>query len=162
MYSSFAALALLPLADATAFTFAAPLMVVPLAALLLGEAVRPYRWGAVGIGFVGVTLMLSDHLGGGSPARALGSSIALVGALFTATAMIQTRRLTQSEATGAIVFYFTCVTTAVATLSLLAAAFWPAGAPGAAFAARSDSPRPTSSRRFPSPPSACSAASGRS
>jgi drug/metabolite transporter (DMT)-like permease len=134
MYSNFASLSLLPLADATAFTFAAPLMVVPLAALALGEAVRPYRWGAVGVGFIGVTVMLSDHLGGESAARALGSTIALGGAGFTALAMIQTRRLARSEATGAIVFYFTCVTTAVATLSLAAAALWPANAPGAAFA----------------------------
>ena len=133
MYSNFAALALLPLADATAFTFATPLMVVPLAAILLGEAVRPYRWGAVAAGFVGVTIMLSDHLGGASDARALGSSIALLGALFSAVAMIQTRRLTQSEPTGAIVFYFSSVTLAVAGTSLIAAAFWPAGAPGEAW-----------------------------
>ena len=131
MYSNFLALSLLPLADATAFTFAAPLMVAPLAVLVLGEAVRPYRWGAVGAGFVGVTIMLSDHLGAASEARALGSSVALFGALCSAVAMIQTRRLTHSEATGAIVFYFSSVTMTVAGLSLAAAALWPAGAPGA-------------------------------
>src|SRR5271165_5525864 len=39
MFANFLALALLPLADATAFTFATPLMVVPLAAIVLGEEV---------------------------------------------------------------------------------------------------------------------------
>ena len=125
MYSSFVALALLPLADATAFTFAAPLMVVPLAAFLLGEETPPYRWAAVGAGFVGVTIMLSDHLGAASPARALGSGVALFGAFCASIAMIQTRRLTRSEPTGAIVFYFSSVTSTIAALSLLAAAIWP-------------------------------------
>jgi drug/metabolite transporter (DMT)-like permease len=125
MYASFAALSLLPLADATAFTFATPLMVAPLAVFLLGEVAPPYRWAAVGAGFVGVTIMLSDHLGGASEARALGSTIALFGAFCAAIAMIQTRRLTHSEATGAIVFYFSSVTTGVASLSLVAAALWP-------------------------------------
>jgi drug/metabolite transporter (DMT)-like permease len=135
MYANFVALALLPLADATAFTFVTPLMVVPLAAILLGEAVRPYRWGAVGAGFVGVTIMLSDRLGAASDARAVGSGVALAGALFSAVAMIQTRRLTKSEATGAIVFYFSSVTASVAALSLAAAALWPSGAPGAGWIA---------------------------
>jgi drug/metabolite transporter (DMT)-like permease len=125
MYAAFLALGLLPLADATAFTFATPLMVVPLAALLLGEAAPAYRWGAVGAGFVGVTIMLSDHLGAGASARGLGSAIALFGALCSAFAMIQTRRLTLSEPTGAIVFYFSSVTLTVAALSLVAASLWP-------------------------------------
>ena len=38
MFASFIALALLPLADATAFTFAAPLMVVPLASVVLASS----------------------------------------------------------------------------------------------------------------------------
>ena len=134
MVANFLALGLLPLADATAFTFVTPLMVVPLAALLLGEAVALYRWGAVAAGFAGVLVMLWDHMGGPG-ARGAGASIALVGALFSAVAMIQTRRLTRSEATGAIVFYFSSVTAAVAAISLLAAALWPHSAPGAAFVA---------------------------
>ena len=47
--------------------------------------------------------------------------------------MIQTRRLTRSEATGAIVFYFSTVTAVISAVLLLLAAFWPAGAPGADF-----------------------------
>jgi hypothetical protein len=50
---------------AAAFTFAASLMVVPLAALTQGEAARFYRWAAAALGFVGVVgvvAMLADHL----------------------------------------------------------------------------------------------------
>ena len=130
MSANFLVLALLPLADATAFTFISPLLIVPLAAIALGEIVKPYRWAAVTVGFFGVLVMLSDHLGGGSPAGAakLGVTIALVGALCTAVAMIQTSRLAHSEATGAIVFYFTSVTTILSAALIVAAAFWPAGA----------------------------------
>ncbi|HYA71558.1 MAG TPA: DMT family transporter [Roseiarcus sp.] len=141
MFANFIALSLLPLADATALTFATPLIVVPLAALTLGETVRFYRWAAVALGFVGVIVMLSDHLGDGlsdsaAAARSsLGAMIALAGAVSSAVAMIQTRRLTQSEPTGAIVFYFSSLTAAVSAALLLVAALWPAEAPGAAFMA---------------------------
>ncbi len=107
MFANFIALSLLPLADATAFTFATPLLVVPMAAMTLGETVRPYRWVAVGLGFLGVLVMLSDDLGQGGGATAgysLGAAVALAGAFCSAVAMIQTRRLARSEATGAIVF----------------------------------------------------------
>jgi drug/metabolite transporter (DMT)-like permease len=139
MFANFAALSLLPLAAATAFTFATPLIVVVLAALVLHETVRGYRWSAVGFGFVGVIVMLSENLGrfGGQGALSwatIGALIALSGAIASAVAMIQTRRLTQSEATGAIVFYFSSLTGLMSAIVLGLAALWPAGAPGAAFA----------------------------
>ena len=75
MYLGFAALSYLPLHDAIAIGYASPLIVVILAALLLKETVRAYRWTAVGIGFVGVLIMLSPYLklgtfGGGLTCRA--------------------------------------------------------------------------------------------
>jgi len=148
MFATFIVLALLPLADATAFTFATPLIVVPMAAFALGEIVRPYRWAGVGIGFLGVLVMLSDHLGEGvgeaARYRTLGVAIALGGAVSAAVATIQTRRLTDSEPTGAIVFYFSSVTAILSAGLLLAAAAWPATAPGGAFAAGQGFVAPTS------------------
>jgi drug/metabolite transporter (DMT)-like permease len=123
MFANFVALSLLPLAAATAFTFATPLIVVILAALVLHETVRGYRWAAVGFGFVGVIVMLSEHLGdsasNAAAAATVGALVALAGAMASAVAMIQTRRLTQSEATGAIVFYFSSLTGIVGALALL-------------------------------------------
>ncbi len=141
MFANFIALSLLPLADATALTFATPLIVVPLAALTLGETVRFYRWAAVALGFVGVVVMLSDHLGEGfgdssaAQRSSMGAMIALAGAVVSAAAMIQTRRLAQSEPTGAIVFYFSSLTAAISAALLAVAALWPAQVPGAAFLA---------------------------
>ena len=53
----FAALAALPLADATALFFVAPLFITLLSIPILGERVGPFRLGAVFCGFLGVLVM---------------------------------------------------------------------------------------------------------
>src|SRR6056297_1096770 len=62
----FAALAVLPLAEATALFFAAPLMITLLSIPLLGEKVGPLRLGAVVVGFVGVVIMTRPWETGGA------------------------------------------------------------------------------------------------
>src|SRR4051812_11632113 len=66
MFSGFVALSYLPLHDAIAIGYASPLIVVVLAALILKETVRAYRWSAVMLGFVGVLIMLMPHLEAGA------------------------------------------------------------------------------------------------
>lgn len=120
MFFGFSALISLPLPDATALSYTAPLLVVVLAGVLLGETIRIYRWTAVIIGFVGVIIMLLPHLsiGGEShqPGAWKGIAFALAGAVCAAFAMVEVRRLTASEHTAAIVVYFSLTTT---TLSLI-------------------------------------------
>ena len=48
----------MPLVDAYAISYAAPLFMVGLAALMLGEEVGWRRWSAVAVGFLGVLIML--------------------------------------------------------------------------------------------------------
>lgn len=55
--SYFLALAVMPLADATALFFAAPLFITLLSIPILGEKVGPLRLGAVFVGFIGVVIM---------------------------------------------------------------------------------------------------------
>ncbi len=115
MFLNFAALARLPLMDATAISFAAPLITVVLAALLLNEHVRAHRWSAVSVGFVGVIVMLWPYLDiwslfyVGSPARTVGAICAMIACFTNAGTVIQTRRLTDSETTASIVFYFSLI-----------------------------------------------------
>jgi len=122
MFLSFAALARLPLADANALSFASPLITVALAALILKEQVRVYRWTAVAIGFVGVLVMLWPFLDVGhmtaSTQATVGAACALTAAFTNAGSVIQTRRLTDSETTSSIVFYFSfiCMLFGAATL----------------------------------------------
>jgi drug/metabolite transporter (DMT)-like permease len=127
MFLSFAALARLPLAEVTAIGFAAPLITVALAALILRERVRIYRWSAVGIGFTGVLVMLSPHLNlaqmasSHGPGATAGALFAISAAATSAASTIQTRRLTGSETNSAIVFYFSLISAIGGLLS------WPFG-----------------------------------
>src|SRR5262249_11127707 len=121
MFLSFAALARLPLVDAIAISFAAPLITVALAALILKERVRVYRWSAVVIGFFGVIVMLMPYLDvGGAVATgpAIGALLALSAAFCNSGTAIQTRRLTVTETTTAIVFYFSVFCTVAGLLTL--------------------------------------------
>jgi drug/metabolite transporter (DMT)-like permease len=113
MFCNFGALARLPLVEANAISFTSPLFSVALAALVLKERVRIYRWSAVIVGFLGVLVVLSPHLSGdelvlaaASATTVAGLGYALTGAFANAGTVIQTRRLAQSETTSSIVFYF--------------------------------------------------------
>lgn len=52
------ALAALPMATTVALYFTAPLIIVVLSVVMLGETVSPKRWLAVGLGFVGVLILV--------------------------------------------------------------------------------------------------------
>ncbi len=126
MFLNFAALARLPLVDATAISFAAPLITVAFAALLLGERVRIYRWSAVAVGFVGIVVMLwpylnlAQYMSGGTAtgAASVGALCGVLAAFTNAGSVIQTRRLADTETTSSIVFYFSlyCAIAGLATL----------------------------------------------
>ena len=129
MFCNFTALALLPFADATAYFYAYPIFVTLIAGFFLREAVNGSRWLAVLIGFGGVIVMLSEHLGLGAgfdPNMRLGAGVALFGALCAALSIVQTRRLAQLETTAAIVFFFTCACTFFGALALALGWMFPA------------------------------------
>lgn len=127
MISMFVAFHLLPLPDATAINFAAPLIVVVLAHFVLGETVRIYRWSAVIVGFLGILVVLSPHLGVGgqedlSPAGAIA---AFTGAALAALAMITVRKLCETERTSTIVIWFSGAATVLSLFSLPFGWIWP-------------------------------------
>jgi len=99
----FQALILLPLAEATAINFTAPIFATILSFLVLREDVRVHRWAAVIVGFVGVLIVARP---GGSSLPALGVGIALVGALCQAGVTTTLRQIQRSENVSAIVFWF--------------------------------------------------------
>src|SRR5262245_47511025 len=125
MFCNFTALALLPVVDATAISFVAPLFAVALSALVLKERVRIYRSSAVFLGFSGVLVMLLPHLDIGRSATygyaTLGLVMELVRAVFQAASTIQNRALTTSESTSSIVLYFSLICT------IAGLATWPLG-----------------------------------
>jgi len=113
MFCNFSSLARLPVVDATAISFASPLMTVALSALFLNERVRIYRWSAVVVGFAGVLVMLAPHFDvsrtAASTLAMTGAAFGLAGAFFSAASTVQTRALTKSETTSSIVFYFSLI-----------------------------------------------------
>ncbi len=120
MFFGFAALAHLPLADATAVSYVAPLLVVPLSALFLNEPIKGHRLLGTGIGFVGVMILLSPHMtfGNGPASPLIGALFGLTGAVLSAIAMVQVKQITGRENPSSIVFVFMTATAAAALLTV--------------------------------------------
>lgn len=121
MASWFVTLSILPLPEATAISFCAPLLIVVLSAVFLKEVVRIYRWTAVFVGFCGVLVILWPRLiASGDDVASLGVILALISVALMATASILIRRMTATETNASIVFYFT----AAASIVSLGTYFW--------------------------------------
>ena len=99
--ASFFAYHLLPLADAVALTFAAPLFLTALSWPILRERVGRERWIAVSVGFIGVLIMAHPSGAG----NWLGMVYALLCAVCNAVGTLTVRGLTRTESTASIVFY---------------------------------------------------------
>ncbi len=119
MFTNFTALSLLPLATVTAFSFMQPIFATILAALFLKEQVGKFRWAAVAIGFGGVLMMVEPH-GGLAALVALhlskGVGYALTFSLLSAVVVVWIRRISATERSEAIVFYFMLTCSVVGAL----------------------------------------------
>lgn len=125
MSMGFAALGLLPLSEVKAIQYAQPVLVVIFAAMFLGEQVRAFRLTAVALGMAGVLVIMWPRLtafteAGVDPYLALGAVVAFGSAVMAALAHVFVRKLTATEPTSAIVFYFGVT---ASTLSLLTIPF---------------------------------------
>lgn len=117
MACSFYAVAELPLADATAYTFTKPLFLVLLAALFLGEKIRLRRAVATAIGFAGILLMMQGQGFRGELEWA--SLVALVGAALVAVVVVQVKRLMRTEAPITVLFWFGLISTVLTAVPAL-------------------------------------------
>lgn len=85
----------MPLADAVAIGYAAPIFVTVLSVPLLSERVGLHRWSAVVVGFLGVLLVAQPGVGVFDPA----AIFAILGTIQYALMIIVTRRLGQIDPT---------------------------------------------------------------
>jgi drug/metabolite transporter (DMT)-like permease len=121
----------LPLPESTAIGYASPLLLVILGALLLKERVFIYRWTAVIVGLAGVGIMLwprltlLTHPEGLGAGETVGVLAALGAAFLSAFAMLQVRRLVQTERTETIVLYFFVSASFLSLLTLPFGWVWP-------------------------------------
>lgn len=121
----FAAFAVMPLAEATALFYVAPLFITLLSIPLLGERVGARRLSAVAIGFCGVLLMMRP---GEAPSEAAPDRLVLllpiVAALAYALMQILTRRLGIASKASAMAVYVQ------ATFIVVSFGFWAAAGDG--------------------------------
>ncbi len=123
MSLGFAALGLLPLSEVKAIQYAQPVLVVIFAAMFLGEAVRIFRLTAVAMGMAGVLVIMWPRLtaftdAGIDPYLALGAVVAFGSAVMAGLAHVFVRKLTATEPTSAIVFYFGVTASSLSLLTI--------------------------------------------
>lgn len=104
MTCTFGALVLLPLAEATTFSFTVPIFATILAAIIFRERVGIHRWAAVLAGFAGVLIVLQP---GQVPIPLLGAAVGLAAAFMVGVTSLQIRALGRTEAAPTTVFWFT-------------------------------------------------------
>lgn len=98
------ALVTMPLAEATAIYFTAPLMMVALSPALLGETVGRAQWSAVLAGFAGMLLIVRP--GGNLPLA--GTMLMVISAVCYAMFQLLTRQLA-GRVTGAVMYAWTAL-----------------------------------------------------
>ncbi|NBZ89604.1 DMT family transporter [Stagnihabitans tardus] len=125
----FAGLGYLPLPEVTAIGYAAPLLVVILAAMFLGEEVRLFRYAMVALGLTGVLIVLGPRLTvteASGTKEAFGAMVVLMSATCAALAQVFVRKLTLTESTSAIVFWFSASSTLLSLITIPFGWVWPA------------------------------------
>jgi drug/metabolite transporter (DMT)-like permease len=103
LWSFVFALSHMSLANTYAITLSAPLLVVPCAALLLGEHADRHVWAAILAGLTGVLVMLKPSASGFVSVAALA---AVGSALCWAIVVVMVRILSSTEKTASMVFWF--------------------------------------------------------
>ncbi|QDC11171.1 DMT family transporter [Oceanicola sp. D3] len=113
----FAAVAYIPMADATALTFTSPVFTLIFAVLLLGERVGWVRWGAVAIALTGATILLRPTPASFQPAALL----AMGAAVSMGLEAIWIKKLTGREGRLQILLVNNCIGVVIASVAAVAA-----------------------------------------
>ncbi|MEC8054527.1 MAG: DMT family transporter [Pseudomonadota bacterium] len=121
MLAGFTALTLIPLAEATALSFTAPLFATVGAALILGETVRARRIAAVLIGFAGTMIVLRPGVEAITP----GALLAILNASLLAMTLLVVKVLTRTERPESVVIYMVLLQTPMALVPALFVWQWP-------------------------------------
>ncbi len=114
----FAAIAVMPIADALALVFISPLIVTALSPFVLGETVGPRRWSAVIIGFIGALIIIRP----GFTDIGTGTVLAVSAGVIYSFYMVATRKLS-GTAPPLITLTYTALLGAV-VMSAVVPFFW--------------------------------------
>ena len=115
MTTGFWAITLIPISEATALSFLAPIFATVGAALFLGEDVRLRRWSAVLIGFAGAMIVLRP----GAEIIQFGSILALINCVAMAANKLVLKSLTRTEGPETIITYMVLLLTPLTLIPAL-------------------------------------------
>ncbi len=115
----YSALPFLALSTAAVALYTAPLFIALLSARLTGEAVGPWRWLAIALGFLGVLVILRP----GDDAFSWAALLPVLGALLYALAMLITRTKCVDERAETLSFALNCAMLTVGVIGSLALTF---------------------------------------
>ncbi|MBH66825.1 MAG: hypothetical protein CMM58_00570 [Rhodospirillaceae bacterium] len=121
MAAGFTALTMIPLAEATALSFTAPLFATFGAALFLGEVIRMRRILALISGFIGMLIILQPGVNEFSP----GAGLAILNAVTIGVTVLLVKKLTATEPAKIIVIYMALLQTPMALIPTLFVWEWP-------------------------------------
>jgi drug/metabolite transporter (DMT)-like permease len=111
----------MPLVDAYAISYAAPLFMTALAVPMLGEAVGWRRWTAVVVGFAGVLLMLDPW---GISFHAI-SLVVLLATFAYALSTVLTRLISRHDQDAATLFWFSLTASVISLVGAIPEWKWP-------------------------------------
>jgi drug/metabolite transporter (DMT)-like permease len=117
----FTAMSLMPLAEATALGFTAPLFGFVGAALFLGETIRWRRWAGILVGFAGALVILRP----GIAAITTPALLAVSASLFVAASSLCVKSLSRTEAPNTVVIFMNLLMTPVSLIPALFVWQWP-------------------------------------
>ena len=109
------ALAMIPLAQATALSFTAPIFASVLAVFFLGEVMRLRRWSATVLGLLGTLIIIRPGFESFQPVAVLVVASALIGS----TSTIMVKIMARTDSTGTIVIYMVLFMTPLSLLPAL-------------------------------------------
>lgn len=119
MFTAFATLRYLPIAEATTLTYLSPIILVILAVTVLKEKVSYRRWQGVILGLFGLLVMTVPNFSVTANFTTLfGIASGVLTAILIAAALLQVRHLTlQGEKTSTITFYFAIASTIIGAIT---------------------------------------------
>ncbi|HTT07375.1 MAG TPA: DMT family transporter [Gammaproteobacteria bacterium] len=115
MYCFFYAIGHMPLAEAVLLNYSSPIFTALIAWTWLGERASPKIFIAIGLGLLGVGLILKP---GGVPWSGA-AWVGAISAVLAALAMVNIRRMADTEPIFRIVFYFSLISVATSGVPLL-------------------------------------------
>ena len=117
----FNTLARMPLAEATALSFTAPIFTSILAVFFLGEVMRKHRVAAIALGFIGAMIIIRPGFAALDPIALL----AVVTALVWGSGTILLKYMSRTETTSAMVIYLPLFLTPISLIPALLVWEWP-------------------------------------